>query len=100
VRGYALLIVLGVILVIIRAHGAVIGLLLFVCIVVVWLRFLLEGSRLVWLATLVLSVLGLAVELIFGTFTYLGLTMGFVGVGLLLLPASRSHFRTSNHVDS
>lgn len=99
-RGYALLIVIGVIFVIIEAHGTIVGLALFAGIVAVWLKFLLGGSRRVWLATLVVSILGLALDLILGTFTYLGLVGGIIGVVLLLLPMSQEYFRASNRVDS
>jgi hypothetical protein len=100
VRCYALLVVVGVIYTTVRAHGSVIGLLIFLCIVAVWLKYLIEGSRLVWLATLALSVLGLLADLTIGSFTLFGIVLGVAALTLLLLPASRSYFDPSAHPDS
>jgi hypothetical protein len=57
-----------------------------------WLFFLLKGVRWVWIATLVVTVLGFAPEMIAGSVTWQEVMSGVISIGLLLLPVTRRYF--------
>jgi hypothetical protein len=93
-RAYALLIGIGAIVVISQAHRAG-GLVIFVVVILVWLYFLLRGSRPIWMVSVGISVLGLLIDLAFYSFTVLGFATGIVGLALLLWPSTRRFFSVS-----
>jgi hypothetical protein len=87
-----MVVLVGAAVVEIRAHSSASARAVFVVIILLWLYFLLRGVRWIWIATVGISVLGLMVDLLSGSFTWLGLVMGVVALALLLLPATRRHF--------
>lgn len=64
----------------------------FVVFTLLWDFALLRGLRWVWLATLILGVGGLLINLMTGTGTWHGYLLSVVGYGLLLAAPTRRFF--------
>jgi hypothetical protein len=64
----------------------------FVVFAVVWDFFLLRAVRWLWVGTVALGALTIAVDLATGTGTWHGDLTGTIDLGLLLLPATRRFF--------
>jgi hypothetical protein len=64
----------------------------FVVFILAWDFFLLRAIRWIWIGTVALGVLILAVDLATGTGTWHGDLIGVIDLGLLLLPATRGFF--------
>jgi hypothetical protein len=60
-----------------------------------WDFFLLRAVRWLWIGTVALGALILAIDLATGTGTWHGDLTGAIGLGLLLLPATRRFFAAS-----
>jgi hypothetical protein len=82
----------GVILIEVEIHGQVPSKVLFPFVMFAWLFFLLKGVRWLWIATVVIVVLGFINSLATGPRTWYGIAAGLIGLGLLLLPATRCFF--------
>jgi hypothetical protein len=76
----------------ITANGPVLAKMLFVAVMLAWLYFLLKGVRWVWIVTIGIYVLGLVPDLIAGSLVWQGLSLGLIGLMLLLLPVTRRYF--------
>jgi hypothetical protein len=88
---FAALTVAGVILLEVQIHGPVPPRVLYPFFMLAWLFFLLKGLRWVWIVTLGVSVLGLVTNLISGSFTWHGVALGVISIGLLLMPSTRRY---------
>lgn len=89
---YSAFTLVGVILIEVQVHGKIAPRVFFPFVMFAWLFFLLKGIRWVWIATLAVSVLGFAGDLVSGSLTWHGVAMGLVGTVLLLLPVTRRYF--------
>lgn len=89
---YSAFVLAGVILIEVEVHGRVPSKVLFPFVMFVWLIFLLNGVRWVWLVTVGLSVLWFVGDLISGSFTLQGTALGLIEPALLLLPTTRRYF--------
>lgn len=70
-----------------------VGLLMFFIVFIgIWDFFLLKAVRWLWVGTVALGALTIAANLATGTGTWHGDLIGAVGIGLLLLPATRRFF--------
>jgi hypothetical protein len=67
----------------------------FVVFIVGWDFFLLRAVRWLWVGTVALGALILAIDLATGTGTWHGDLIGATDLGLLLLPATRRFFATN-----
>jgi len=63
-----------------------------VMLILVWNFFLLKGLRWLWIATAVLSALSIGFDLATDQGTWHGDVIGLIGLGLLLVPATRRFF--------
>ena len=90
---FAVLTVAGLVVVLVRVPGDahVKTLTLYVIITAAWLYFLLKGVWWVWIATVGVGLVGTLFDLITGSWTWLGMTSGLVGLVLMLLPATRRY---------
>jgi hypothetical protein len=90
---FAVLTVAGLAVVLVRAPGDahVKTLTLYVIITAAWLYFLLKGVWWVWIVTVGVGLVGTLFDLITGSWTWLGMTSGLVGLVLMLLPATRRY---------
>ena len=84
----------------VEVHGPIPVKVLYPFIVFGWLFFLLKGVRWVWIATLAVTVLGFAPDLITGSLTWRGAIGGALTIGLLLLPITRRYFASEPAVAS
>lgn len=66
-----------------------------IALIAVWNFFLLKAVRWLWIGTVALGALGLAVNLATGGGTWHGDLIGAIDLGLLLLPATRRFFAAS-----
>jgi hypothetical protein len=83
--------VAGVILVEAKVHGPVPPRVFYPFFMFAWLFFLPKGLRWVWIVTLGISVLGLVLVPISGSFTWHGVAEGVISIGLLLMPSTRRY---------
>lgn len=60
--------------------------------IVAWDFFLVKAVRWLWIGTVALGAVVLAIDLATGTGTWHGDVVGAIGLGLLLLPATRRFF--------
>lgn len=67
-------------------------LIFFIVFIFVWNYFLLRAVRWLWFATVALFALVLTIELITASGSWHGAAIGFIQLGLLLLPATRRFF--------
>lgn len=67
----------------------------FIVFIVAWDFFLLRSVRWLWIGTVALGALILAIDLVTGTGTWHGDLIGTIDLGLLLLPATRRFFAAS-----
>ena len=67
-------------------------LIFFIVFIFVWNYFLLRAVRWLWFATVALFALVLTIELITASGSWHGTAIGFIQLGLLLLPATRRFF--------
>jgi hypothetical protein len=70
----------------------VLALVFYVAFMLAWVFFLLRGIRWVWIASLVVLVLGTLSIVAFGPRTWLGALSGLITFGLLLAPPTRHYF--------
>jgi hypothetical protein len=89
---YAALTVAGVTLIELQVHAPVPPRVLYPFLMLAYLFFLLKGVRWLWIATLVLVVLGFVDSLVTGPRTWYGIGLGVISIGLLLLPVTRRYF--------
>lgn len=59
-----------------------------------WNFFLLRGVRWLWLATVIVGLLGAVVDLVTGIGTWHGHLLGLIEIALLVLPVTRRFFRS------
>jgi hypothetical protein len=67
----------------------------FIVFIAAWDFFLLRAVRWLWIGTVALGVLILAIDLATGTGTWHGDLIGAIDLGLLLLPTTRRFFAAS-----
>lgn len=67
----------------------------FVVLIAAWDFFLLRAVRWLWIGTVALGALILAIDLVTSTGTWHGDLIGAIDLGLLLLPATRRFFAAS-----
>jgi hypothetical protein len=89
---YAAFTVAGMIVIEVVLHGKVATKVIFPFFTFAYLFFLLKGLRWLWIATLVVLILGLVVDLIIGPATWRGILTDVIGPVLLLLPVTRRYF--------
>jgi UPF0716 family protein affecting phage T7 exclusion len=89
---YAASTVAGMILLEVETHGKVTVKVLFPFLTFAYLFFLFKGVRWLWIATLVVLILGLVVDLIVGPVMWRGILTDVIGPVLLLLPVTRRYF--------
>ncbi len=94
---YAVLTVAGVILIEVDVHGQVATKVLFPFFTFAYLYFLFKGLRWLWIATLVVLILGVAADLISGLEWQI-IPKDLVGPVLLLLPVTRRYFASEPKV--
>jgi hypothetical protein len=75
-----------------QVSGPIAAQVLFSAIVLAWAFFMLKGVRWLWIATVAVSVLSFIGGLITGPRIWHGIVEGAIGIGLLLLPATRRYF--------
>lgn len=90
---FAVLTVAGLVVVLARSSTDfhVRALVLYVIVTATWLFFLLKGVWWVWALTVGVALVGTIFDLITGSWTWLGMTSGLVGLALMLLPATRRY---------
>ena len=66
-----------------------------IVIVPIWAFFLLRAVRWLWIGTVLLSALSITLDLAIGIGTWHGDVLTLVGLGLLVLPATRRFFGKS-----
>jgi hypothetical protein len=89
---YSAITLLGTILIEIEAHGPIGAKALYPFFMLGWLYFLVKGVRWVWVVTVGIYVLGLIRYFAWGPLKWQGVAFAFVGLLLLLLPATRRYF--------
>jgi hypothetical protein len=89
---YSAFVLLGVILILVKAHGPIPVKVLYPCFMLAWIYFLLRGVRWVWIVTVGIYVLGLLPYLISGSLSLQVVALSLFGLLLLLLPATRRYF--------
>lgn len=67
-------------------------LIFFIALMFVWTYFVLRGVRWLWIVTIAVNALGLAINLATGGGTLRGDLVGLISLALLLLPATRRFF--------
>lgn len=82
----------GMVLIEIGAHGPVVAKALYAPVMLAWLFFLLRGVRWLWIATIVIYVLGTVPYLVSGSITLHSAFFTLLGLVLLLLPSTRGYF--------
>ncbi len=75
-----------------QVSGPPAALVLFAVIVLAWAMALLSGVRWLWIATVGVGALGLISRLATGPRTWYGIAGEVIGLGLLLMPSTRSYF--------
>jgi hypothetical protein len=91
---YSAVVLLGVVLIEVGAHGPIAAKALYPVVVFTWLFFLLKGVRWVWIFTVGINALGLVPYLISGSLDWQGIAIA-IAIGnllLLLLPVTRRYF--------
>lgn len=76
----------------VSAHGPIAAKVLFPVVMLVYLYFLLQGVRWLWIVTIAVEVLGLLLEAFFGSLDWQGVILSLVTLLLLLLPVTRRYF--------
>jgi hypothetical protein len=89
---YAALIVFSSVLLVVSVHGPVAARVFFVALMAAWLYMLLKGVRWVWIATLVITALGLLIDAMSGVASWRGGISTLIALGLLVLPVTRQYF--------
>lgn len=89
---YSAVMLLGAILIEVKAHGPILAKALYPLVVLAWLYFLLKGVRWVWIVTVGIYVLGLIPYLISGSLKWQGVALSLIALLLLLLPVTRRYF--------
>jgi hypothetical protein len=89
---YSVVMLLGAILIEVKAHGPSLAKALYPVVVLAWLYFLLKGVRWVWVVTVGIYALGLIPYLISGSLNWQGIALTLLGLLLLLLPVTRRYF--------
>jgi membrane protein implicated in regulation of membrane protease activity len=89
---YSAIILLGTIVIEVKAHGPIPAKVLFTAVMLAWLYFLLKGMRWLWIVTIGIYVVGLILDVISGSLEWQGLALSVVSLMLLLLPATRRYF--------
>lgn len=73
-------------------NGPVLVMILNPVLILAWVYFLFRGVRWIWLLTIVLGALGLAVDVVAGSFRLWGDAESLIELMLLLLPVTRRYF--------
>jgi membrane protein implicated in regulation of membrane protease activity len=89
---YSAVMLLGTILVEVKAHGPIPANALLAAVMLALLYLLLKGVRWVWIVTLGIYVLGPVPEVISGSLEWQGVALSLIGLMLLLLPVTRRYF--------
>lgn len=88
---FAGLFLLDATLIEVKGYGPIAAKILFPVVVIVYLYFLLQGVRWLWIATIAVGVLVLLVEVISGSLEWQGVIWSVIDFTLLLLPVTRRY---------
>jgi hypothetical protein len=97
---FAALTVAGATVIEVEVHGNVASRVIFPFVMFSYLFFLLKGSRWLWIATLLVSILGLAVDLVSGFPVWRSIFQELIGPALLLLPVTRRYFASEPEAET